>query len=151
MRRPLGISILAIYGFIYSAALIGLTAWSLFGQRESTEDILRSWGVESVRLLAILTPLYLMSVILFTIFGAAVAYGLWGLKRWAWILTIAIVVLTLAETLVNLFRKVSQGPQYGLLLDAVIEAFVVWYLLRPHVTQAFARKPASSLTLDALP
>jgi uncharacterized membrane protein (DUF2068 family) len=125
-RRPRGITILSIYGYVNAAALIGYSIWSLFAPKDSTLDILRSIGIQSARHLAIFAPLFLLYMVVFGILSAVVAYGLWHLNRWAWIVTIILVCWNLVQSVITMFTQLARGPQYSRLFDIVVEVLIAW-------------------------
>ena len=147
-KRPTGITILAIYGYLNAALLIGYSIWSLFAPKDSTLDFLRSIGIQSARFLATLAPLFLLYMVAFGILSAAVAYGLWHLLRWAWMVTIVLVCWNIVQSAITMFAQLAHGPQYGRLFDVVVEVLIAWYLFQPHVKKAFERESAASLTID---
>jgi hypothetical protein len=61
----------------------------------------------------------------------AFAYGAWGLKPWAWGLGIAIMIVVPALDLV-----LAGTNGIGMI---VVAAFIIVYLLQPHVREAFGR------------
>lgn len=62
----------------------------------------------------------------------AFAYGAWGLKPWAWGLGIAIMIVAPILDLV-----VAGANAIGAI---VVAALIIYYLLRPHVREAFGRE-----------
>ena len=66
--------------------------------------------------------------------------GLWRLRSWARVLTLALMVLRLLFLLPGLvfslmrFEPLSLGAQ---LVFALLYAWIVWYLFQPEVKRAF--------------
>jgi hypothetical protein len=120
MQRPTGVTALAmLYG------LIGMVV------------IAEGGAISGISLGLIVDANHFPLVLgLLTIAGGiclfAFAYGAWGLKPWAWGLGIAIMIvapiLDLAVAGVNAIGTI------------VVAALIIFYLLRPHVREAFGRK-----------
>jgi hypothetical protein len=81
------------------------------------------------------------------ILGLATAYGLWGGRNWAWLITrlwaslciIAGVVGVGLSLLGDTLTSQIVGAIIGSTGAAVVAAVVLWYLYRPHVKAAFGR------------
>jgi hypothetical protein len=65
-----------------------------------------------------------------------VAFGLLGLKRWAWLLALVAVGLTFVQGIIGLFGG-GLGAFLCGAIGLVIPAGILFYLLRPHVRAAF--------------
>ena len=63
------------------------------------------------------------------------AYGLFTLKGWAWLLAVAMQVLSLVLNGIQIFR----GQVGGAVIAILIAGGILYYLFRPHVQQAFGR------------
>jgi uncharacterized membrane protein (DUF2068 family) len=87
-------------------------------------------------------------MVAFGILSAAVAYGLWHLNRWAWMVTIVLVCWNIVQSVITMFAQLAHGPQYGRLFDVVVEVLIAWYLFQLHVKKAFEPESAASLTID---
>jgi uncharacterized membrane protein (DUF2068 family) len=76
--------------------------------------------------------------VIFLVLGALyflVGFGLWTLKPWAWMLTVILCGIGLALNLVQALSGEVVGGSFGL----IVNGFVLWYMMRPHVKTAFGR------------
>ena len=120
-KRPLGITILAVL-----AAIGGLLS-----------------TIGSIVLLAAgdagggLAPILVLVTLAFGVLYLVLAYGLWTLRSWAWMLGVGLMVASILVTILN----VTQGLQYpiGALISAAISAAVLAYLFTPQVKIALGR------------
>ena len=63
------------------------------------------------------------------------AYGLYQLKRWAWLTTLVLQSLGILSNLTTLF---TGGPNQGVaVFQIIVSSVVIYYLLRPEVKRAF--------------
>jgi len=136
MKRPTGITILAVIAVIYGVfdlllALLGLLGSALLASHVGAARIQYSAGT-----LAYATISDAVLGILYLAFGI----GAFRLKRWAW--TIGVVALVL-EVLKEIAGIVIQGFKAGtIILDGVIIVIalvLLWYLFRPDVRGAFGK------------
>jgi uncharacterized membrane protein (DUF2068 family) len=67
-----------------------------------------------------------------------VAYGLLALKRWAWLLALVGVGLTVVTGVLGLFSGGLMAFCCGV-LGLIVPAVILFYLMRPDVRQAFGR------------
>lgn len=135
--RPLGITLIAIASLV----LAGLSLlWSLlvlgFGGVSGLTGSL--FGAENIAALggnAVISGVLGIGV---AVLQVIVAFGLLGLKKWAWILTLIAYGLTVLQGVFGLFSGGLAAlccGGLGLLLPVVI--FI--YLLRPNIRAAFDR------------
>jgi hypothetical protein len=134
-ERPIGISILAAAYIIL--ALISLI-WSLlvFGVGGVTSLFGGLFGAENVTALGLSSGWAGFVGIIVAIVQFAVAFGLLAMKKWAWVLALVGVVVTVIEGIIGMF---SGGP-FGLMcggLGLIIPAIILVYLLLPGTRQAF--------------
>ena len=135
--RPAGITllavvylILAVLSIVWSLLIFGVGGLSwLTGALFSAED-LRNFGGGN-------TWAGIIGVI-----GAMVqlivAFGLLGMRRWAWMLALLGVLITFVQGLIGMFGGglfVFCCGAFGLLIPGAI----LFYLLRPHVRAAFGQ------------
>ena len=125
MQRPTGISILA--GLLIVLGLLGLLGGiSSFG----VANMATSAGIAYVPPVALAVANILVGA-----FGLVVGYGLWFLKRWAWLLAIVAAGLRVVlDILASLGGNWAAG-----LLGLIVSAAILWYLFRPEVKRAFGR------------
>ena len=134
MKRPVGITILAVAAVIYGIfnlllALLGLLGSALLASRVAAASIKYSAGT-----LGYATISDAVLGIVFLAFGI----GALGLKRWAWTTGIAALVLELVRQIVGV---VIQGFSVGTIvrdsITIVIALVLFWYLFRPNGRAAF--------------
>jgi uncharacterized membrane protein (DUF2068 family) len=63
------------------------------------------------------------------------AYGLFTLKRWAWLLAVIMQLVSLVLDGIQGLR----GQVSGSVIAALIAAGILYYLFRPHVKRSFGR------------
>lgn len=134
MKRPVGITILAVIAVIYGIfnlllALLGLLGSALLASRVAAAAIKYSAGT-----LAYATISDAILGILFLAFGI----GALRLKGWAWTMGVAGLVLEVVRQVVGF---VIQGFSAGTIvrdsITIVIAILLLWYLFRPNVHAAF--------------
>lgn len=126
MQRPMGVTILAVLAAIGGVVdilaglvLVGLSA------------VTASFALPIAGLASVLGILLVATGILDFVF----AYGAWGLKPWAWMLGI---VLMVARVVLDVLTFQSSSAA-GLVEGVVISGIIIYYLYRPHVRRAFGQ------------
>jgi hypothetical protein len=61
----------------------------------------------------------------------AVAWGLWGLKKWAWYVSLALEVLGIGLSAIELLSGTNT------VAEIIVAGIVIYYLYRPNVREAF--------------
>ncbi len=133
-QRPTGVTILAVLCVI--GGLLALLFGSLFtfmgptiaAQAAAADEagamvtgpMMMGFGVVSF----IMGVLYLIT-----------AYGLFGLKPWAWMVAVVVQILALVSHVAGLL----QGQVAGAVIGFLIAGGILYYLMRPHVKAAFGR------------
>jgi hypothetical protein len=122
MKRPTGITIiailyivLAILSLVWSGGLVGAESVAAFG-------LSSGWA----GFLGIITAVVQL----------AVAFGLLAMKKWAWILALIGVGLTVVQGVIGLFA----GGVFGFMcggLALIIPVIILIYLLRPTIRDDF--------------
>ena len=143
MSRPTGVTILAVLQAIVSALslLIGIGIlifkdFFLQALIESPEFQQSAQDVPPGVLEGIATFTGII-VLISSLIGLFLAYGLFKLQSWAWIVTLVFQILGILS---NLFNLVSgQGPPGWVVLQLVISSVIVYYLFRPEVKRAFGQ------------
>jgi len=85
---------------------------------------------------AALAFVFLALAVLYAVTG----YGLWSLKNWGRILAIVLVAIGLLSAAAGVMSSLMHFRMLLLLRELVVVAIDVWiitYLLKPHVKQAF--------------
>ena len=142
MGRPVGVTILAILNFIGAAfCLIGGIGVILGGGFIAT--MLSQQGQGSAGAAGILAGLGAAAGVFIIIIGgvsALVGFGLWKLKEWARIVSIILYGISAAFQLLGILGSLAHFNVFALFWGAfwiAVDAFVIWYLLKPEVKAAF--------------
>lgn len=136
-QRPTGITllaviylVLAVVSVIWSLLIFGVGGLSwLTGALFSAED-LRVFGGGNTwsGIIGVISAMVQLIV----------AFGLLGMRRWAWLLAVLGALLTFVQGLIGMFGGglfVFCCGAFGLLIPGGI----LFYLMRPHVRAAFGR------------
>jgi hypothetical protein len=137
MERPTGVTILAVLcfigaGFCVLGALVfvfGGTMLSSLGAAGGGGAFLAGLGMAAAVIFLAIAALYV-----------ATGVGLIKLKNWGRILTIVLVALSLLSSARNLLGAFSHFSFVLVIWPAIFAAIDVWilvYLFKPHVKQAF--------------
>lgn len=149
MERPLGVTILAVLDFLGGALCILLGLGFMLGMGIVGTMVGRSGQEGAGGAMAMLAGLGVVAGVIFLISAAiaiAIGWGLWKLKNWARIITIVFSALGLLFGLLGLLGgllAIAHEPMSGIiafgfqLIFVIFYAWVIWYMLRPHVKQAF--------------
>jgi hypothetical protein len=79
--------------------------------------------------------------------SALVGFGLWKLKGWARIVSIVLFAISAAMQLLGILGTLAHFNIFALIWGAfwvAVDAFVIWYLLKPEVKAAFQPRPMAS-------
>lgn len=149
MGRPVGITILAILNFIGATfCLLGGIGMILGGGFIAT--MLSQQGQGSAGAASILAGLGAAAGVFIIIVGgvsALVGFGLWKLKGWARIVSIILWGINLAFQLLGILGTLTHFNLFALIWGVfwvAVDAFVIWYLLKPEVKAAFQPGPVAS-------
>jgi len=151
MKRPFGVSVLAIIHFLEGLLFLftGAILW-LFAQlvADMGADALQAPDELSARMLPLilefiqsgkLVAVYALIVVLAVVF-AAVGVGLWRLQRWARLLTLGLTALRLLFLVPGLVVSLVQMDALligGHALMLFVYGWIVWYLFQAEVKRAF--------------
>ena len=149
MGRPVGVTILAILNFIGAAfCLLGGIGMILGGGFIAT--MLSQQGQGSAGAAGILAGLGAAAGVFIIIIGgvsAFVGFGLWKLKNWARIVSIILIGINAAFQLLGILGTLTHFNLFALIWGVfwvAVDAFVIWYLLKPEVKAAFQPGPMAS-------
>jgi hypothetical protein len=79
--------------------------------------------------------------------SALLGWGMWNLKEWARILQIVFAAIGVLFSALGLLVALAHFRIFGLtfgLVRLAISAFIIYYLVQPHVKAAFGAPPAVS-------
>jgi hypothetical protein len=132
MKRPVGVTILAVIALIYGIFSLLLALLGLLGQA------LKASGIGHVQYsagtLAYATITDAVVGILFLAFGI----GAFSLKRWAWTTGVIALVVDVVRQIVGVvLHGFSASNAVGFVITIVLALILLWYLFRPHVRAAF--------------
>jgi len=138
MERPTGVTILAVLCFVF-AGLALLAALALMFMGGMLGQMVESSGMGTMLAGAgaIVGVVVLIGAALYFLVG----FGLWKLKNWGRILAIVFVALGLIGAALGLFSSLSpfQAGVFGWqLFICLLDIWIIIYLLKPHVKQAFS-------------
>jgi hypothetical protein len=146
MGRPVGVTILAILDFIGAAfCLLGGIGMILGGGFIAT--MLSQQGQGSAGAAGILAGLGAAAGIFIIIMGgvsALLGFGLWKLKGWARIVSIVLFAISGAMQLLGLLGTLAHFNVFAFVWTVfwiAVDAFVIWYLLKPEVKATFQQQP----------
>jgi hypothetical protein len=144
MVRPVGVTILAILNFIGAAfCLLGGIGMILGGGFIAT--ILSQQGQGSAGAAGALAGLGAVAGVFIIVVGgvsALLGFGLWKLKEWARIVSIVLYGISGAFQLLALLGSMAHFNVFAFVWSifwVALDAFIIWYLLKPEVKAAFQR------------
>ncbi|HEV7676875.1 MAG TPA: hypothetical protein VGQ12_20285 [Candidatus Angelobacter sp.] len=142
MVRPVGVTILAVLNFIGTAfCLLGGIGMILGGGVIAT--LLSQQGQGSAGAAGVLAGLGAAAGVFIIIMGgvsALLGFGLWKLKGWARIVSIVLYGISAAFQVLGILGTLAHFNVFALMWGAfwvAVDAFIIWYLLKPEVKAAF--------------
>ena len=143
MNRPVGVTILAIVCFIFTALCVIGGILAIAGGGFIATLINQSGGQGSAGAAGLLAGLG-AAIAVFFLIGAAinalVGWGLWKLKEWARIVAIVLAAISALFQALGVFGSLLHFNILGILWSGfvlAIDALIIWYLLKPEVKAAF--------------
>lgn len=147
MGRPTGVTILAILNFIGAAlCLLGGIAMILGGGFLATM-LSQGQGAGGAGILAGLGAAAGVVIIICGGISALIGFGLWKLKGWARIVSIVLYGISAVLQLLGLLGSLAHFNAFAVIWSVfwiAVDAFVIWYLLKPEVKAAFQPRPMAS-------
>jgi hypothetical protein len=152
MGRPVGVTILAILAFIGAAfCLLGGIVMMAGGGFMATL-MSQQGGQGSAGAAGVLAGLGAVAGVFIIIIGgvyALVGFGLWKLKNWARIVSIVLLGIGVAVQLLGLLGTLAHFNLFAFVWSVLwiaVDAFIIWYLLKPEVKAAFQGPQARTAT-----
>jgi len=147
MQRPTGVTVIAVLDFV-GAGLVVLLACGAFlgGAMISTMAVQHPRMGMLMGAGAAIAGIFLLG---FAALGVVTGVGLLKLQNWARILTIVLTAIGLLGSVmgvVNPFTRMHMFPFFFMtreVLSAAIEVWILVYLFRPNVKQAFGAAATS--------
>ena len=127
MQRPMGVSILAVLSAIGGVLGI-LGGLALMALSSVTADL----AVPGLSGLVVILGLF---TVVISILDLVLAYGLWGLRPWAWTLGIVLEVVGIILDIVEFRSSTASSTIIGIAIAGII----IYYLWQPHVRRAFGQ------------
>lgn len=125
-ERATGLTILALTATVIGIALLLLAAtWSASLGASAIMPGSRLAGIGRVMGIALMVGAVALQFVL--------AYGVWRLRTWAWLLGVALIVAAMALTVLTTGRSAPGAHVLALLL----EIGTLWYLLTPRIRDEF--------------
>jgi hypothetical protein len=134
-KRPTGVTVIAV-AYIILAVLSLLWSGLVFGVGGLGSLFGGLFGAESLAAFGVSSAWTGFLGIIIAIVQLVVAFGLLAMKKWAWVLALVGVALTVAQGMIGLFT----GGPFGLMcgsLGLIIPVFILVYLLLPKTRSAF--------------
>lgn len=137
MERPAGITVLA-FAMFTAAAILLVLSYFCFSIGSVIGEVVRTPGMPIFRMLgaAAMGVILLVMAILCALAGA----GLWRVQSWGRALSILLVAISVVLSVIGIAAGLVY-PQMRLVIDRIIalgvDLLVLWYLVQPHVKQAF--------------
>jgi hypothetical protein len=134
MKRPAGITILAVIAIIYGVFNLLLTLLALLGSAFLVSGV----GAAAIRYSPGLLAYAAISDGILGILCLAFGIGALQLKGWAWTAGVAVLVLDIVRQVVGVvIQRTGPARIAGASITIVIALLLLWYLLRPGVRAAF--------------
>jgi hypothetical protein len=135
MERPIGITILAV-AFIVLATLSLLWSGLVFGVGGLSAMVGGLFGAESMQAFGRTSGWSGFVGIIGGLVQFVVAFGLLAMKKWAWVLALVGVALTIIEGIIAMFTGGAFAFMCGT-LGLIIPVLILIYLLTKDVRSAF--------------
>ena len=141
MERPTGVTILAVLGFIL-AGLMLLAACIMFAVGAAGIAGMTRGGTVGGGMLATLGAFAGVFCLVFAVLYILSAVGLLKLRGWGRLLTIVLVAISLLFGIRGVVMGVAHGfgsPVVSQIIVIAIDAWILVYLFKPNVKQAFGQ------------
>lgn len=140
MERPTGVTILAILSFIVAAlTILGACVMFVVG---AAGIAAASGGRSMGGPLAALGAFAGVALLIFAVIYVVNGFGLWKLRGWGRLLTIVLVAIGVVFGVMGIFRAfvpLHVGLIVWQLIWLAIDVWILSYMFKPHVKQAFGQ------------
>jgi uncharacterized membrane protein (DUF2068 family) len=138
MERPTGVTILAVLAFIGAGLLVLLALLSLLGGAMLSSMAAPRMGMLASVGGAVIAVFLFVIAVLYVVIGA----GLWKLQNWARVLAIVLAGLSVLASVLSILNPFAHHFFFFVFLTrrlivVAIDVWIIVYLLKPHVKQAF--------------
>jgi len=136
MERPTGVTILAVLTFLGAAFLALAAIIFLAGGAMLSQAMASGFGAIAGVGAAVIAVVFLVFAVLYV----AVGMGMLKLQNWARIVTIILVGLGLLSAAAGVLLSFAHFRLFFLVRELIVLGIDIWiiaYLFRPHVKQAF--------------
>lgn len=136
MKRPTGVTVLAVLSFL-SAAFLVVAALSIAAVSKGG---LGTAATSTSGIMAWLGPAAETIVLVFAVIYIAIGIGLLRLMNWARLLLMILLVLGAIAAVVGIissFSPLRATPLVGQIIGLAFNMLILMYLLDPQVKQAF--------------
>lgn len=135
VNRPFGITILVVIRLVSSVFCIVGGTMVLLNRQEIMERLARDPSSSTDLALLVFGTSVMIGL---GCIGLFLAYGLFTLKGWAWVITLALQVVAIINASVHLHR--AEEFSWVAVAFIVVAFAVIVYLFRPNVKRAFGRR-----------
>lgn len=134
MKRPTGVTILAVIATIYGIFSLLLTFLAVVGLRLAAAGVGHVASQYTVRMLVYAAISDGVLGVLYLAFGI----GAFSLKRWGWITGVVVLVLDVVRSIATFVIQGFNARSIVVpIITIVIALVLLWYLFRPNVRAAF--------------
>ena len=148
MGRPTGVTVLAVLGFVL-AGLSLLAACVMFALGAAGIAGMTRGGTVGGGMLATLGAFAGVACLVFAVLYGASGVGLLKLRGWGRLLTIILVAISLLLGVRGLLMGVAHGFGVAVvwqIITIAIDAWILVYLFKPHVKQAFGQSAGMNVS-----
>ncbi len=145
MNRPIGVTIIAVLQLIGSlfGILIGVLIVlfrSFFLQAIAANPEIQASTAVSPEMIGTIVTILVVVILVFSLIGLVLCYGLFQLKAWAWLATLILQGLAAVGNLLSVIAsQASDGNPGGIVVQLVINGVIIYYLLRRDVRRSFGQ------------
>lgn len=150
MGRPSGVTAIAVLDFLFTGFCVLFGLVMIFAGGFVATLINQQGGQGSAGAAGIFAGIGAAAGVFIIIIGgvcALLGIGLWKLKEWGRIINIVLWGLNGLLQVLGLFGTLAHFTVFGFLWHIfwlVIDALIIWYLLKPEVKAAFQPRPMAS-------